>query len=55
MLIFGFAAIFIAFVVPAICVYAMNREDYNPTIQALAILVLAPFVAFLVRVLRLNL
>lgn len=55
MLLIGFAAVFLCGVLPAICVHAINRDDVDPSIQALAILILAPYVVFLVRILRLNL
>lgn len=55
MLMIGFTAVFLCGLLPAICIYAINREDFDPSIQALAILILAPFIVFLVRILRLNL
>ncbi len=41
--------------IPAVCIDALNRKDIHPSIQALAILILAPFVWFLVNALRLHL
>ena len=42
-------------IIPALCIDAINRKDIDPSMQALAILILAPFIWFLVNALRLNL
>ena len=47
--------VYVSILLPAICVNALNRDDVHPSIQALAILILVPFVYFVVNALRLNL
>lgn len=55
MLIALIAILFFAFVVPIGCFVTLAREDVHPTIHALALAIFAPFVVFLIRVLRLHL
>lgn len=55
MLIALIALLFFLFVVPIGCFVALAREDVHPTIHALALVVLAPFVVFVIRALRLHL
>ena len=47
--------VFAIVLIPALCINALNRNDVDPSIQALSILILAPFVYFIVNALRLHL
>jgi hypothetical protein len=46
---------FVCMILPAICVYTLNRGDVDPSIRFLGMLILSPFVHFLILVLRRNL
>lgn len=47
--------LFAGLIVPICCVGILAREDVHPSLQALALLILAPFIVFLIRVLRIHL
>lgn len=42
-------------IIPAICIHALCRNDLHPSIQFLAMLILTPFVHYLILILRLHL
>jgi len=46
--------VFAVTIIPAICVHTICRNDLDPSIQVVAMLILTPFFHFLVLVLRRN-
>ena len=47
--------VFAVLIVPAICLQLLMRSDMEPSMQFLAMVVLAPILHFLILVLRRNL
>ena len=48
-------ALFVAILLPVVCVNLLMDDEAHPTIKALAILCLSPYVFFVVHTLRINL
>lgn len=47
--------LFLGFLVPVFCVGLLMDKNTDPTMQALALLILSPYVFLIVRILRINL